>query len=227
MSEPYVIGYVRVSTEDQTLALQKQALVRWGVDPNKIIEETASGKTMNRKGLARVLKALRKGDTLVVWKLDRLGRTLKGVLEVLEHIEKEGVHFVSVTESFDTSKPMGKAFLQFALVMAELERNLISERTKAGIAAAKAAGQRFGRAHSIKDSPKRLARLRALDRAGKLRDENGELLMSAAALAEVLNRADPNAAPITSPETVRRWKREGFEGLADLDGDEPLDLDDE
>ncbi|UWQ03721.1 recombinase family protein [Aliiroseovarius crassostreae] len=195
------------------MSLQIAALVKYGIPENRIIKEKASGKTVKRKGLKKLLMALRGGDTLVVWKLDRLGRDLMGVLEVLEQIEKMGVHFVSLTESFDTSTPMGKAFLQFALVMAELERNLISERTKAGIAAAKASGQRFGRGHSIKDSPKRMAKLIEMDQAGELRDADGEMFMSANQLMDILNKADKKAAPITSPETIRRFKREGFPGV--------------
>lgn len=223
MGEIYVFGYARVSTDDQDLTLQREALLRYGIRPEHIHEEHASGKSMKRPVLTRVMKLLREDDTLVVWKLDRLGRTLTGVLEVMEILAARRVHFVSLTEHFDTSTPMGKAFLQFALVMAELERNLISERTKAGMAAAKAAGQRFGRPHAIRDYPKRLALLRRMDRAGKLRDADGELFIKAADLMEKLNAADPSAPPIGNPETVRRFKREGFPGV-DLADDESIDL---
>ncbi|MEM8576119.1 MAG: recombinase family protein, partial [Pseudomonadota bacterium] len=135
-----------------------------------------------------------------------------------EDIERRGIHFISLTERFDTSHPMGRAMLQVALVFAELERAMISERTKAGIAAAKAAGKRFGRAHTIRDSKRRMNLLRKMDQEGKLRDEQGELRMSAQALMERLNKADTQAARIVNAETVRRWKREGFPGVdADIE----------
>ena len=213
MSDPYTFGYARISTDDQDLTLQRAALVRYGIPEDQIYEEQASGKSMKRKELARILKILRRGDTLVVWKLDRLGRHLMGVLEVLERLAERGIHFVSLTESFDTSTPMGNAFLQFAMVMAELERNLISERTTAGMAAAKAAGQKFGKPHYIMDYPKRMALLRRMDRAGELRDAGGELIGSALELTEKLNSIDKRAPTIKSLETVRRWKRKGFAGL--------------
>lgn len=219
-----LIGYARVSTDDQDLTLQRRALIAYGVKPEHIVEEKASGGSMKRKQLARVLEAMRERDTIVVWKLDRLGRSLTGVLEVLERIAAQGVSFVSITEKFDTSAPMGRAFLQMALVMAELERSLISERTKAGMAARKAAGARFGRAHLIRDNPKRLRAARRLDVKGELRDDDGELLMSAQALTDVFNRADTDPKHrIANAETVRRWKREGFPGLSDAPLDDPLD----
>lgn len=229
--ERRLIGYARVSTEDQDLSLQRAALIKFGVRPEHIYEEHASGKSMKRKALSMALRSMRSEDTIVVWKLDRLGRTLKGVLEVLEFIEKEGVNFVSLTESFDTSTPMGKAFLQFAMVMAELERNLISERTKAGIAQAKTRGVKFGQKHTILENDKRMRKLRDLERRGQLRTPSGKLQMRAQDLMEILNRADPAAKPIEALETVRRWARgepkrnlKPFEGL-DLDADDdPLDI---
>jgi DNA invertase Pin-like site-specific DNA recombinase len=205
-------GYVRVSTDDQDLTLQVNALERYGVD--FIFSDKASGKSMKRVGLKRAVKVMRSGDILVVWKLDRLGRNLMGVLEMVESLKEAGIELVSITEQFDTTSPMGKAFMQIAMVFAELERNMISERTKAGMAAGKAAGKRFGRAHSIRDFPKRIALLDELDRADQLRDVDGELLMSAQALADKLNACDPKAPVISNPETVRRWKREGFQWLA-------------
>ena len=207
-------GYARVSTDDQDLTLQVNALEKYGVD--FIFSEHASGKNMRRKGLKRALKVIRSGDTLVVWKLDRLGRDLSGVLATIKALDEQRIALVSLTEQFDTQTPMGKAFMQIALVFAELERNMISERTKAGMAAGRAAGKRFGRAHAIRDNAKRIERCRELDAAGDLRDGDGELLMSAASLMEDLNKKrhmDAGSKEITNPETVRRWKREGFVGL--------------
>jgi DNA invertase Pin-like site-specific DNA recombinase len=207
-------GYARVSTDDQDLSLQRAALIRHGVDPDWIYEEHASGGSMKRKQLSYLLRSIRPHDTLVVWKLDRLGRTLRGVLDVLEQIESDGINFVSITESFDTSTPMGKAMLQMALVFAELERSMISERTKAGLMEARKRGKKFGQPNKILDFPKRIGLLRRLERGGKLRDEDGDLAIKAEDLRVRLNNADKNAQPITSAETVRRWARKGFPGLA-------------
>lgn len=223
MQDRFLIGYARVSTDDQDMRLQREALIRYGVPEDRIIEEKASGKTVHRRKLQALLRGMRAGDCMVVWKLDRLGRTLTGVLEVLEYMAKNDIAFVSVTEMFDTSTPMGKAMLQVALVFAELERNMISERTKAGMAAARAAGQQFGRKHTITGSKKRMNLLRRLDQAGELRREDGELLMSAAELMERLNKADTKADRITNPETIRRWKRAGFAGVEDEIEEEPFD----
>lgn len=214
MAGSFLIGYARVSTDDQDLSLQTRALERYGVPPDRIFVEKASGKTMKRKVLSGIVRHLRPDDVLVVWKLDRLGRTLTGVLEVLERIDQAGCRFVSLTEQFDTTQPMGRAMLQVALVFAELERSMISERTKAGMAEAKRKGAIFGRKNTITDSRRRLNMLRRMDRAGDLRDGNGELLMPAHELMAKLNAVnDPSAARIANPETVRRWKRAGFPGL--------------
>lgn len=210
-------GYARVSTDDQDLTLQKAALERFGVD--QIIEEHASGRTMNRRRF-KVLaeKLLRPGDTLVVWKLDRLGRNLSGVLEVIEEFERQDINLVSITDGFDARTPMGRAMMQISLVFAELERNLISERTKAGMAAAKAEGKTFGRKHYIRDYPKRLKALRVLHAKGELLSEDRVLLKTPKALVELLNKADSKAPKIGNVETIRRWKRDGFPWLDDGEG---------
>lgn len=225
---PRVIGYARVSTDDQDMALQRAALERYGVDG--ILEERGSGKSVRRKVLQGLVSHSRRGDVVVVWKLDRLGRTLTGVLEVVERMEKSGVKLVSLTENIDTTTAMGRAFMQMALVFAELERNMIAERTKAGIAALKAAGKRFGRKHMIIDNPKRMAVLRRLEREDRLRRPDGELRMAAGELRLLLNKADKAADPIQSDETIRRWKRgdrakklRPFHGLDEPPVDEPLE----
>lgn len=222
MSETY--GYARVSTDDQDMALQIAALTKYGIPEAHIFSEHASGKNMQRKELQDLLtRFLRPGDKLVVWKLDRLGRDLAGVLATIDTIQKADIEFVSLTEHFDTTTPMGKAFLQIALVFAELERNMISERTKAGMAAAKAAGSKFGRAPLIwkgeRGSAKRIAYLQSLEDAGELRSQiDGEWVLTpkaadvAAELNKVKNR-DRDDKDINNPETVRRWAREGFAGI--------------
>lgn len=213
----HTFGFARVSTDDQDLSLQIDALTKYGIPEALILSEHASGKTVERRNIDRIFRNLTRGDTLVVWKLDRLGRTLTGVLEVIERLDQEGIEFVSLTESFDTSTPMGKAFMQIALVFAELERNMISERTRAGMAARKAEGAKFGRRRLIQDFPKRLELVQRLDAQGKLRAEDGMLLISRQALLEQLNDADPKAPQIKNTMTIKRWQDDKFPGLDEME----------
>ena len=141
----YVYGYCRASTGGQDVGIQRDALLKAGVPEENIVEEYGSGAKRDRAGLKDVLSRLREGDTLVVWKLDRLARSLSHLIFVVEGLEKRGVNFISLTENFDTKTPAGRAFFQMCGVMGELERNLIEERRNAGIAKARAAGKRFGR----------------------------------------------------------------------------------
>lgn len=211
----YTFGYARVSTADQDPAMQIAALKAYGIPEDQIHWETASGGSMDRKVLARLKKILREGDTLVVWKVDRLGRTVAGVVDAMKWIEDRGIHFVSLTEKLDTSTSMGKALFHIMATMAQLERDLISERTKTGMAAAKAAGKRFGKPHMIKDNPKRLAEFERMFQTGEVDD------LTAREVIARLNAADPKATRIKAPETFRKWAREGFPG-ANL-RDTPLD----
>lgn len=214
-------GYARVSTEDQDLTLQVAALTKHGIPLNHIFSEHASGKTMERKELRTVVKVMRAGDTLVVWKLDRLGRTLTGVLEMIEQLNKSGISLISLTESFDTTTPMGKAFLQIALVFAELERNMISERTKSGMAARKAADPdvKWGAKKAIEEHPKRLAHMQDLYDAGAFaiepRDKGGLKWkgMTAKVFVAEINAADKKARPVKSAATIERWFHAGAPGL--------------
>lgn len=144
--EGLLIGYARVSTQDQKLDLQRDALRREGVADNRIFEDKASGGPgVNRPGFAAAMKACRRGDTLVVWKLDRLGRSLLEVLEVCQKLEKKGAGLRVITDKIDTSTAMGRFVLHILAALAEMERGLIVERTKAGLAAAKARGRVGGR----------------------------------------------------------------------------------
>lgn len=206
--EHRLIGYARVSTDDQDLSLQKRALIDYGIKPEHIFEEYASGGTMKRPTLHKALRSMRDGDTFVVWKLDRLGRTLTGVIETVEMIQAEKVQFVSLTEKVDTTSAMGDAFFKIALVFAELERKLISERTKAGMAVRRAAGVKFGQPPKIQSNPKRLAEARLLV-------EDGLENITAKEAIERLNNADPKAPKIKSPETWNRWVRLGCPGADD------------
>ena len=138
-----LIGYARVSTEDQKLDLQRDALAQLGC--HRVFEDRASGARADRPGLAAALSHLRRGDTLVVWRLDRLGRTTHQLVNLLEQFEREGIRLRSLQDGIDPASVMGKAMLQIGAVFAEMERNLLRERTKAGLAAARARGRLGGR----------------------------------------------------------------------------------
>lgn len=145
-----LIGYARVSTEDQKLDLQFDALTREGVPRSRIYSDKASGGPgVSRPGFAAAMKACRRGDKLVVWKLDRLGRSLMEVLEVLKRLEAKGVGLVVITDKIDTSTAMGRFVLHILAALSEMERGLIVERTKAGLAAAKARGRVGGRRRTV------------------------------------------------------------------------------
>lgn len=149
------IGYARVSTSEQNLDLHKDALKRAGCE--KIIEDVVSGKTESRSGLDRARDLLREGDVLVVWCLDRLGRSLKHLIELMSELEKQKIEFQSLQESIDTTTPGGKLIFHMFGALAEFERNLISDRTKAGLKAARARGRRGGRPKKIDAQQRELA----------------------------------------------------------------------
>jgi DNA invertase Pin-like site-specific DNA recombinase len=145
-----LIGYARVSTTDQNLTLQKDALLKAGCE--KIYTDEMSGTKSDRPGLSKALEILRKDDTLVVWKLDRLGRSVKNLIELVSDINKQDIHFKSLTDSIDTSTPSGRFFFHVMASLAQMERELIVERTKAGLEAAKKLGRRGGRKRVMTDS---------------------------------------------------------------------------
>jgi DNA invertase Pin-like site-specific DNA recombinase len=138
-----LIGYARVSTDDQDLGLQLDALAKAGCD--RVFTDKASGAANNRSGLEQALSHLRPGDALVVWKLDRLGRTVKGLVDMVAELEGRGVQFRSLTDGIDTTTGPGRFFFHVMAALAQMERELIAERTKAGLAAAKARGRLGGR----------------------------------------------------------------------------------
>ncbi|MFT3815210.1 MAG: recombinase family protein [Acidovorax sp.] len=137
------IGYARVSTEDQHLDLQHDALRRAGCD--RVFEEKKSGATNRRPALTATLRTLREGDVLTVWKLDRLGRSLQDLIKILGKLEKRGIGFCSISDQIDTTTPAGKLVFHITGAVAEFERALISERTKAGMQAARRKGKQPGR----------------------------------------------------------------------------------
>src|ERR1022692_1254770 len=176
-------GYARVSTDDQSPALQLAALKRAGC---KTIfkDEGLSGATAKRPALLRCLKALGPGDMLTVWKLDRLGRSLRDLITMLDDLRARNVKFQSLTEAIDTTTPTGRAMWQMIGVLAELERSLISERTRAGVKAAKRRGVKFGRKPKLS--------WQQIDHAMKLIDE-GQRREDVAALLNV-DRTTPYRA---------------------------------
>jgi DNA invertase Pin-like site-specific DNA recombinase len=137
-------GYARVSTDEQIPALQLAALKKVGCK-TVFKDEGLSGAATKRPALLRCLKKLENGDTLIVWKLDRLGRSLRDLITMLDDLKRWGVKFRSLKEAIDTNTPTGRAMWQMIGVLAEFERSLISERTRAGVKAAKSRGVKFGR----------------------------------------------------------------------------------
>lgn len=138
-----IIGYARVSTQDQNPELQLDALRGAGCE--QMFHETATGKFRERPELVACLRTMRKGDTLVVWKLDRLARSLKDLVEIIHDLNQRGVGFRSVTESIDTTSTGGRLVFHIFGALAEFEHSLIRERTIAGLAAARARGRKGGR----------------------------------------------------------------------------------
>ena len=143
-----LIGYARVSTEEQHLDLQLDALEQAGCD-QIFTDQGVSAVAKKRQGFDSALEALRSGDVLVIWKMDRAFRSLKHALDTLEDLEKRDIEFRALTEQIDTTTAMGKCMYQIRNAFAELERNLISERTKAGMAAAKRRGVKLGRPQKL------------------------------------------------------------------------------
>ncbi len=167
------IGYARVSTEHQVLDLQIDALNRAGCEA-LYRDEGISGSTTSRPGLDSCLASLKRGDCLVVWKLDRLGRSLEHVMSLIKRFEDEGIDFKSITEGFDTTTPAGKLLFHIIGSLAQFERELIKERVNAGLAAAKAKGIKLGRRFTIK--PEIVTEAIAMHGAGKSFGDIGRLL---------------------------------------------------
>lgn len=145
-----LIGYTRVSTQEQNLELQREALIRGGCQ--KVFEDKVSGTRADRPGLAKTLEMLREGDTLVVWKLDRLGRSVKQLVDLVGELYEQGIQFKSLTDAIDTSTPSGRFFFHVMASLAEMERELTVERTRAGLEVAKQLGRKSGRKPKMTDS---------------------------------------------------------------------------
>lgn len=145
-----LIGYARVSTQDQNLELQIDALQKAGC--KKIFEDKASGSRAERPGLAKAQESFRKGDTLVVWKLDRLGRSVKNLVDLIGELQKQGIQFRSLTDSIDTGTASGRFFFHVMASLAEMERELTIERTRAGLEVARQLGRVGGRKRQMTES---------------------------------------------------------------------------
>ncbi len=154
-----LVGYARVSTQDQTLTLQQDALKQAGCE--RFFTDQISGAKSDRPGLDEALAFLRTGDVLIVWRLDRLGRSLGHLIETITALSQRGIGFKSLTEQIDTTTPSGKLVFHVFGALAEFERDLIRERTQAGLSAARARGRVGGRPKALAD-PKKLAMLRRL-----------------------------------------------------------------
>ncbi len=139
------LGYARVSTQDQSLELQKDALLKEGVELECIYEEKVTGTKTDRPKLQELLSYARKGDQIVVYKLDRLSRSTKHLIELAEELEEREIELVSIQDKIDTTNAIGKAMFKMLAVLSEMERDIISERTKAGLESARARGRNGGR----------------------------------------------------------------------------------
>ena len=150
-----ILGYARVSTKEQNLLLQEDALKKAGVE-KFFIDKLSAVK--EREQLEQMLEFARKGDTIVVWKLDRIARSLKHLIAIVERLKEKGVNFISLTELIDTTTPLGQFFLHITGAFAELDRNLIIERTNAGLKAARERGRIGGRKKGLSESAVKKAR---------------------------------------------------------------------
>lgn len=202
-----MLGYARVSTDDQNLDMQRHALMAAGVPEPLIFAEKKSGKSMDRPAFNRLLRAVRPGDCIVVWKLDRLGRSMIGILETVEMFRREDIHFRVLQDNIDTTSPMGSFIMHLFAAIAQLERDMISQRTKAGVDAAKKRGVQFGRQHYILSHAKRLKRWHEMATAGELHG------MTAMEIISAMHKADPKAPLYKSDQSYKNWYQGGYDGL--------------
>jgi DNA invertase Pin-like site-specific DNA recombinase len=160
------IGYARVSTDDQNLDLQRDALEKAGCE--QIYTDRVSGTKAERKGLTEALSHLRKGDTLVVWRLDRLGRSLRHLIDNVTALQERGIGFKSLQESIDTTTSGGKLVFHIFGALAEFEREIIRERTNAGLSAARSRGKSGGRPKALTEKQVQMLNNLAADRSNSI-----------------------------------------------------------
>lgn len=189
-----LIGYARVSTLEQTLDLQRDALEQAGVVA--IYEDQASGKSAERVELQHCLKALREGDSLLVWRLDRLGRNLQDLIQIVRDLEARGITFRSLKESIATDGPTGKLVFHLFAALAEFERELVRERTLAGMAAARARGRIGGRRPILTGKSREAALSLMESRAVSINDISQQFGVSRSTLYNILraSKAAPSGA---------------------------------
>jgi DNA invertase Pin-like site-specific DNA recombinase len=189
------IGYARVSTNEQNLDLQRDALRKAGVVAKNIYTDKITGTKSERPGLAAALSHLREGDTLVVWRLDRLGRSLKHLIETVTALKQQGIAFKSITENIDTATATGQLVFHIFGALAEFERNLITERTVAGLEAARARGRKGGRPR-LKSAAGKVAMAKKLyrDRTLSIPEICKTLTISKATLYRWVNAGGGNVA---------------------------------
>jgi DNA invertase Pin-like site-specific DNA recombinase len=191
-----LIGYARVSTAEQDTALQTDALRKAGCE--RVFEDTVSGATSERPGLSSALAFLREGDVLGVWRLDRLGRSLPHLIEVIAGLDARGVGFRSLTESIDTTTPGGRLIFHVFGALGQFERDLIRERTKAGLSAAAARGRKGGRKPVVTDEKLQKART-LLIQGLNVREAALRLKIGKTALYAALSSTQPTLSPIRAP----------------------------
>lgn len=202
-------AYARVSTVDQNLDLQYDAFDRAGIERRYVFEDKASGRTLKRNGLQRVIKVMREGDRLTVWRLDRLGRNAVEVLPLVQELEKSGIAFRSLQEGIDATTSGGKMMLGMLAIMAQWESDVISERTKAAMASSRARGGKQGRRNYITGNKKRLTRFTEMWINGDVPDgpSGGQTVINE------MNAADPKAPQYKAPASYTNWRAKGFPGL--------------
>jgi DNA invertase Pin-like site-specific DNA recombinase len=190
-----LIGYARVSTNEQHLDLQRDALRKAGVSAKHLYTDTITGTKAERPGLAQALSHLREGDTLVVWRLDRLGRSLKHLIETVTALKQQHIAFQSITEHINTATATGQLVFHIFGALAEFERNLIKERTMAGLEAARARGRKGGRP-KLNPSLSTVAMAKKLyaDKTNSIADICRTLHISRATLYRYLNTGGGNLA---------------------------------
>jgi DNA invertase Pin-like site-specific DNA recombinase len=228
-----MVGYVRVSTDMQELSMQIEALVKHGVPRDRIFSDVMTGSTMDRSGLKRAIKVCWPKDTLVVWKLDRLGRNTIGALQQIDELTNAGIHIASVTENIDPKTPMGKLMITILAGVAQWERDLIAERTKAGIAAFKERGGRMGQPHPVLDRPWRLEKFDELVALGAVRvDKETPGGLPDAKIVALLNEAgkglkEAKGVKAMSEQSYRNWKSKGFTGYQIPNDDDVIEANSE
>jgi DNA invertase Pin-like site-specific DNA recombinase len=226
-------GYMRVSTDMQEMDMQRSALIKYGVPPDRIFFDVMTGARMDRAGLRRAIKAMWAKDTLVVWKLDRLGRNTIGALQQIDELTNAGIHIASVTENIDPKTPMGKLMITILAGVAQWERDLIAERTKAGIAAFKERGGKMGQPHPVLDRPWRLEKFNELVALGAVRtDKKVKGGLPDAQIVALLNDADKGqkaakGVKAMSEQSYRNWKSKGFPGYQIPNDDDVIEANQE